>query len=171
MASAEKQESAHAARAAAYWDVEDVARFFEEHGFPTAGVGLGQIDGATLLSLWDDPESADVFTAAVPDGLGFEDDVFKRFKEVMAPVQAAEDARVVRAATAACVTGVRAWREHRDQDKFRAAQELRTEYKTRMLNRFKGQGLTPGPAEENENLKKNNAEAHLELMRACLARL
>jgi len=162
MAAAEKteRESGHAARAAAYWDVEDVARFFEEHGFPTAGVGLGQIDGATLLSLWDDPEAGDVFTAAVPDGLGFEDDVFKRFKEVMAPLQAAEDARVVRAATAACVTGVRAWREHRDQRKFRAAQELRTEQKTRMLNRMKGQGLTPGPA-----------EAHLELMLACLARL
>ena len=140
MAAAEKtaRASGHAARAAAYWDVEDVARFFEEHGFPTAGVGLGQIDGATLLSLWDDPEAGDVFTAAVPDGLGFDVDVFKRFKEVMAPVQAAEDARVVRAATAACVVRLRAWREHRDQHKFRAAQELRTEYKTRMVNRMRG---------------------------------
>jgi hypothetical protein len=164
MASAEKavsEGSGHAARAAAYWDVEDVVRFFEEHGFPTGGVRLGEVDGATLLSLWDDDEAAEVFTAGVPDGLGFDVGVFNgRFKDAMAAVQEAEEARLVRVAAAACVARLNAWKEKRGQRKFRAAQELRRGQKIQLVNRMRGQGLVPGPA-----------EAHLELMRACLARL
>ena len=165
MQSAEKaadtQESGHAARAETYWDVEDVVRFFAEHGFPTEGVTLDQIDGATLLSLWDDPEAGDVFTAAVPDGLGFDVGVFDgRFKEVMAALQASEEARLVRVTAAACVARLNAWKEKRGNRKFRESQELRQREKVRLHNRLQGQGL-----------KEGIAEAHLELIRSCLARL
>ena len=109
MESAEKAaataEAGETARAAAYWDVEDVVRFFAEHGFPTDGVRLGQVDGATLLSLCDDPDAGDVFTAKVPDGLGFDVGVFDgRFKEVMAALQASEASAIasVTLATSFC---------------------------------------------------------------------
>ena len=165
MESAEKAaataEAGETARAAAYWDVEDVVRFFAEHGFPTDGVRLGQIDGATLLSLCDDPDAGDVFTAKVPDGLGFDVGVFDgRFKEVMAGVQASEEARLVLVASAACVAQLSAWKAKAWNRKFREAQELRQRQKTRLQERLEGQGL-----------KKGIAEADFEIMRACLARL
>ena len=53
------------------WDVDQVLAMFEKHKFPTEGVRQGQVDGATLVSLWREGDAEALFTAAPPDGLGF----------------------------------------------------------------------------------------------------
>jgi len=53
------------------WDVDQVLAMFEQHKWPTEGVKQGQVDGATLLSLWREDDAEELFTATPPDGLGF----------------------------------------------------------------------------------------------------
>jgi hypothetical protein len=53
------------------WDVDQVLAMFERHKFPAEGVRQGQVDGATLVSLWREADAEALFTAAPPDGLGF----------------------------------------------------------------------------------------------------
>jgi hypothetical protein len=54
------------------WSVQDVLAFFERFSFPTAGVEQGQVDGKTLLFLFNDEHNAlTSFTDPVPDGMGF----------------------------------------------------------------------------------------------------
>jgi len=53
------------------WDVDQVLAMFERHKFPAEGVRQGQVDGATLVSLWREGDAEGLFTAAPPDGLGF----------------------------------------------------------------------------------------------------
>jgi hypothetical protein len=73
------------------WDVQDVVSFFEKCGFPTEGVEAAQIDGPTLLDLYSAADAETTFTAAVPDGLGFNRLMFKgRLKTEMARLRAAQ---------------------------------------------------------------------------------
>jgi hypothetical protein len=67
------------------WGVEQVLSFFEQCKFPTAGVMAGQVDGMTLLSLFQDDDAEAIFTAPAPAGMGFNRILFKsRFKREMA---------------------------------------------------------------------------------------
>ena len=69
----------------AQWGVAEVVAFFEKCRFPTAGVVEGQIDGKTLLELSADADAEAIFTAAAPDGLGFNRLLFVgRFRTEMA---------------------------------------------------------------------------------------
>ena len=66
------------------WSVDQVLGFFESCKFPTAGVSAGQVDGNTLVSLWEDSDVEDIFTAPAPDGLGFNKLMFRgRLKREM----------------------------------------------------------------------------------------
>jgi len=53
------------------WSVDQVLGFFASCKFPTAGVSAGQVDGTTLLSLWEHSDVEAIFTAPAPDGMGF----------------------------------------------------------------------------------------------------
>lgn len=57
--------------AVAMWSKGTVLEFFAQKNFPTAGVEAGEIDGPALLELMDSPHAEALFTAPVPDGLGF----------------------------------------------------------------------------------------------------
>jgi len=66
------------------WSVDQVLGFFESCKFPTAGVSAGQVDGNTLVSLWEDSDVEAIFTAPAPDGLGFNKLMFRgRLKREM----------------------------------------------------------------------------------------
>jgi hypothetical protein len=67
------------------WGVEQVLSFFEQCNFPTAGVMAGEVDGRTLLRLFQDDDAEAIFTASAPEGMGFNRLLFKgRFKKEMA---------------------------------------------------------------------------------------
>lgn len=67
------------------WSVDQVLVFFESCRFPTAGVSAGQVDGSTLLSLWEDRDAEAIFMAPAPDGLGFNKLMFRgRLKNELA---------------------------------------------------------------------------------------
>ena len=58
--------------------------FFERCKFPTEGVQSGEVDGESLVNLYQDPDAESIFTAPAPDGLGFNKLMFKgRFKKEM----------------------------------------------------------------------------------------
>ena len=66
------------------WDVDQVLSFFEQCKFPTAGVVEGQVDGKTLLSLYQDKDAEAIFTTKTPEGMGFNRLLFRgRFKKEM----------------------------------------------------------------------------------------
>jgi hypothetical protein len=66
------------------WGVEQVLAFFERCKFPTEGVQSGEVDGESLVNLYQDPDAESLFTAPAPDGLGFNKLMFKgRFKKEM----------------------------------------------------------------------------------------
>jgi hypothetical protein len=66
------------------WDVDQVLSFFEQCKFPTSGVVVGQIDGMTLLSLYQDKDAEAIFTTPTPEGMGFNRLLFRgRFKKEM----------------------------------------------------------------------------------------
>ena len=66
------------------WSVEQVLAFFERCNFPTAGIQAGDVDGHSLLVLYQDPDAEGLFMGPAPDGLGFNKLMFKgRFKKEM----------------------------------------------------------------------------------------
>ena len=67
------------------WDVDQVLSFFEQCKFPTAGVVEGQVDGKTLLSLYQDKDAEAILTTPTPEGgMGFNRVLFRsRFKKEM----------------------------------------------------------------------------------------
>ena len=66
------------------WGVDQVLAFFERCKFPTEGVQSGEVDGESLVNLYQDPDAESLFTAPAPDGLGFNKLMFKgRFKKEM----------------------------------------------------------------------------------------
>ena len=66
------------------WGVEQVLAFFERCKFPTEGVLSGEVDGESLVNLYQDPDAESLFTVPAPDGLGFNKLMFKgRFKKEM----------------------------------------------------------------------------------------
>jgi hypothetical protein len=66
------------------WDVDQVLSFFEQCKFPTSGVVEGQVDGMTLLSLYQDKDAEAIFTTPTPEGMGFNRLLFRgRFKKEM----------------------------------------------------------------------------------------
>ena len=74
-----------AAEGVEQWGVEQVLSFFEQCKFPTAGVMAGEVDGMTLLSLFQDDDAEAIFTEQTPEGMGFSRLLFKgRFKKEMA---------------------------------------------------------------------------------------
>ena len=80
----------------AQWGVAEVVAFFEKCRFPTAGVVSGQIDGKTLLELSADADAEAIFTAAAPDGLGFNRLLFiGRFQTEMALLRGAQTRVIV----------------------------------------------------------------------------
>ena len=67
------------------WSQAQVLSFFQRRGFPTEGVEAGKIDGAALLELYHADDALELFTAPVPDGLGFNKLMFRgSFKSEMA---------------------------------------------------------------------------------------
>ena len=61
--------------------MEQVLEFFERCKFPTEGIRAGQVDGGSLLELYQDADAQSLFMAPAPDGLGFNKLMFKgRFK-------------------------------------------------------------------------------------------
>jgi serine/threonine protein kinase len=66
------------------WGVEQVIAFFERCKFPTEGVQAGEVDGESLVNLYQDPDAEILFTTPAPDGLGFNKVMFKgKFKKEM----------------------------------------------------------------------------------------
>jgi transcriptional regulator with XRE-family HTH domain len=66
------------------WGVEQVIAFFEGCKFPTEGVQAGEVDGESLVNLYQDPDAERLFTTPAPDGLGFNKVMFKgKFKKEM----------------------------------------------------------------------------------------
>jgi hypothetical protein len=66
------------------WGVEQVLAFFERCKFPTEGVQSGEVDGESLVNLYQEPDAESLFTAPAPNGLGFNKLMFKgRFKKEM----------------------------------------------------------------------------------------
>jgi hypothetical protein len=66
------------------WGVDQVIAFFERCKFPTEGVQAGEVDGESLVKLYQDPDAESLFTTPAPDGLGFNKLMFKgRFKKEM----------------------------------------------------------------------------------------
>jgi len=66
------------------WSVEQVLAFFERCNFPTEGIQAGEVDGQSLLNLYQDSDAESLFMAPAPDGLGFNKLMFKgRFKKEM----------------------------------------------------------------------------------------
>ena len=66
------------------WSTDDVKRFLQHNGYPTDGVDAGAVDGASLIKIFFDPHARDNFCEPVPDGMGFDSDVFEtRFKPQM----------------------------------------------------------------------------------------
>jgi hypothetical protein len=66
------------------WDVDQVLSFFERCRFPTSGVVEGQVDGMTLLSLYQDKDAEAIFTTPTPEGMGFNRLLFRgRFRVEM----------------------------------------------------------------------------------------
>ena len=59
------------------WSVDQGLGFLESCKFPTAGVSAGQVDGTTLLSLWEHSDVEAIFMAPVSDGLGFNKLMFR----------------------------------------------------------------------------------------------
>jgi flagellar biosynthesis GTPase FlhF len=57
------------------WGVDQV--FFELCKFPTEGVQSGEVDGESLVKLYQDPDAESLFTTPAPDGLGFNKLMFK----------------------------------------------------------------------------------------------
>ena len=58
--------------------------FLHDNGYPTDGVDAGAVDGAALIKLFFDPHARENFCEPVPDGMGFDPDVFEtRFKPQM----------------------------------------------------------------------------------------
>jgi len=54
------------------WTVKQVFNFFEKCSFPTEGVLNGQVDGKTLLMMYEADAAESVFTKPVDDGgMGF----------------------------------------------------------------------------------------------------
>ena len=75
----------------AQWGVAEVVAFFRRCRFPSEGVVEGQIDGKTLLELSADEDAEAFFTAAAPDGLGFNRLLFiGRFQTEMTALRAAQ---------------------------------------------------------------------------------
>ena len=68
----------------ACWGVDQVITFFERCRFPIEGIKAGEVDGQTLLNLYEDADAETIFTAPAPDGLGFNKLMFKgRVKKEM----------------------------------------------------------------------------------------
>ena len=59
------------------WGVDQVIAFFERCKFPTEGVQAGEVDGESLVKLYQDPDAESLFTTPAPDGLGFNKLMFK----------------------------------------------------------------------------------------------
>ena len=71
------------------WSVAQVLSFFEQCKFPTAGVMTGQVDGMTLLSLFEGDDAEANFTAPAPEGMSFNRLLFRgRFKKEMVNLRA-----------------------------------------------------------------------------------
>jgi hypothetical protein len=132
------------------WDVAQVVSFFERHNFPTAGVVQGQVDGATLLRLYDGPDAKEIFTApaAEGEGLGFTKILFiGRFKKEMASLTGAR-------VTPSTAKG----RQHQAQRQAAAKRHVA------------GREARPDGAAVVGHLP-SIAEADFGLMRACLGRM
>ena len=72
------------------WSQEQVVMFFEDKGFPTEGIKAGKIDGGALLELLHADDAVELFTAPVPDGMGFNKLMYRgRFKSEMAKLEEA----------------------------------------------------------------------------------
>ena len=72
------------------WSQEQVVSFFEDKGFPTEGIKAGKIDGGALLELLHADDAMELFTAPVPDGMGFNKLMYRgRFKSEMAKLEEA----------------------------------------------------------------------------------
>ena len=66
------------------WSEAKVKAFLHDNGYPTDGVDAGAVDGASMIKLFFDPHARANFCEAVPDGMGFEPEVFEtRFKPQM----------------------------------------------------------------------------------------
>ena len=64
------------------WRVEEVLAFFKQYNFPTEGIKAGEVDGKSLVNLYQDSDAESLFMAPAPDGLGFNKLMFKgRFKK------------------------------------------------------------------------------------------
>ena len=129
------------------WGVAEVVAFFERCRFPTAGVLAGEIDGKTLLELCADEDAEAIFTAAAPDGLGFNRLMFiGRFRTEMALLRAAAQQREGGAAGRQAVIAI-------------PRKAVLAAEKRRVVARTRG-GALP-----------TVAEAHFESMRAFLRRV
>ena len=66
------------------WSEAQVKTFLHHHGYPTDGVDAGAVDGASMIKMFFDPQARENFCEPVPDGMGFEPEVFEtRFKPQM----------------------------------------------------------------------------------------
>ena len=66
------------------WSEAKVKAFLHDNGYPTDGVDAGAVDGASMIKLFFDPHARANFCEPVPDGMGFEPEVFEtRFKPQM----------------------------------------------------------------------------------------
>ena len=66
------------------WSEAQVKTFLHHNGYPTDGVDAGAVDGASMIKMFFDPQARENFCEQVPDGMGFDPDVFEtRFKPQM----------------------------------------------------------------------------------------
>ena len=66
------------------WSEAKVKAFLHDNGYPTDGVDAGAVDGASMIKMFFDPQARENFCEPVPDGMGFEPEVFEtRFKPQM----------------------------------------------------------------------------------------
>ena len=66
------------------WSEAKVKAFLHDNGYPTDGVDAGAVDGASMIKMFFDPQARENFCEPVPDGMGFDPEVFEtRFKPQM----------------------------------------------------------------------------------------
>ena len=66
------------------WSEAKVKTFLHDNGWGADGVDAGAVDGASLIKLFFDPHARENFCELVPDGMGFDPNVYEtRFKPQM----------------------------------------------------------------------------------------